>query len=110
MNLGRCQRRPIPDAAAISLVVATGALRPTNLEMSAAPTLSLRCCAVLKPEAVEVVVVDVAESGRDAAVQLVDAQKQVIQIAQVLQRRWYLAGQLVVVELQTLQVGQVSQN
>ena len=50
MNLGRCRRHPIPDATAaprfgsdfcaIPLVVATGALQPADLEMSAAPTLA----------------------------------------------------------------------
>ena len=57
----------------------------------------------------EVVVRDVAESGRDAAGQLVVAQKQVSQISQVAQRRRYLTGQLVVAEFQLLKAVEPSQ-
>ena len=59
---------------------------------------SLRCCAVRKLEALQVVVVNVLESGRDAAGQLVVAQTQVPQISQAAQRCWYLTGQLIEVE------------
>ena len=70
---------------------------------------SLRRCAVLKPEVVVVVVVDVLESGRDAAGQLIVAQMQVPRISQAAQLRRYLAGQSIVVEPQMLQAVEPSQ-
>ena len=61
------------------------------------------------PEAVEVVVVDVPENGRDAAGQLIVAQMQVPRISQAAQLRRYLAGQPIVVEPQMLQAVEPSQ-